>query len=72
MSEETILKKSRRRKPSPTPRMRSVAVRLPEDVIAWYKNHTPYYTTKMRDAIIADAKARGMKEPSPPLDTVKE
>lgn len=72
MDEKTILKKSRKRNPSPTPRMVTVAVRLPVDVIAWYKNHTPYYTAKMRDAIIADAKARGMEEPLPPLDTVKE
>lgn len=73
MDEKTILKKSRKRKPSATPRMRSVAVRLPEDVIAWYRERYAFnYTASMRGVLLAHARLKGMKKPLPPLDTVKE
>jgi len=73
MDEKTILKKSRKRIPSPTPRMVTVAVRLPVDVIAWYRERYAFnYTTSMRGVLLAHARLRGMEEPLPPLDTVKE
>lgn len=73
MDQKTILKKSRKRKPSATPRMVSVAVRLPVDVIAWYRERYAYnYTASMRGVLLAHARLRGMEEPLPPLDTVKE
>ena len=73
MEDVTILKKSRKRKPSATPRMVAVAVRLPVEALAWYRERYAFnYTTSMRGVLLAHARHKGMKEPVSQLDTVKE
>jgi hypothetical protein len=72
MDEKTILKKSRRRKPSPTPRMVAVAVRLPVEVARYYRTNYPSYTSTLREIILDHFGVAIRYVPLPPLDTVKE
>jgi hypothetical protein len=72
MDEKTILKKSRRRKPSSTPRMVAVAVRLPVEVARYYRTNYPSYTSTLREIILDHFNVAITFVPPTSLDTVKE